>query len=520
MNKKNIVWADDEISQLKPHIMFLEKKGYNIIPVNSGEDAIEKCEEESVDLLLVDEMMMGLDGLSTIKIIKKKCPDIPIIMITKNEEEWLMDEAIGFHIANYLTKPVNPSQVFIACKNILENKKIITDKALKDFIEYFNELSNNNNELENINDWFDLYNNLCSWEIRLDSIDDKNILNMLDSQKQILNQKFNKFILGNYKSWIDSSHSNISPVLSHNVFESTLKPILSQNKKLIFIIIDCLRLDQWKVISEVLYPNFNIKEGYHVSIIPSATPFARNSIFSGLLPNDLKLKYPEIWKEMFYGNKLNGFEEQLFNNLLTTYKMKNLSHKYVKISDLENGKKFLNKISDYENTDILSIVVNFVDILGHSRSESKVLSELIPNNAAYRQAILNWFNNSWLLESLNIIKEWDNTNIVITSDHGNTNINKPLMVKGDQATSQGIRYKYGRNLRVDTKHALKITNPEEYNLPMFDVNTEYIVAKDKSYFVYRNEYHKYVNLYKNTFQHGGISLDEMLVPLVQLNPKK
>ena len=519
MNKKNIVWADDEILQLKPHIIFLEKKGYNVIPVNSGEDAIEKCNDESIDLLLVDEMMTGLDGLSTIQIIKKNCPDIPIIMITKNEEEWLMEEAIGSHIANYLTKPVNPSQVLIACKNILENKKIVTDRALKDFIAYFNELSNNNSEIENIDDWFDLYDNLCNWEIRLDSIDDKNIINMLDSQKQVLNHKFNKFIIDNYKNWIKPKN-NLSPVLSHSVFQNTLKPILAQNKKLVFIIIDCLRLDQWKVISESLYPNFNINEGYHVSIIPTATPFARNSIFSGLLPNDLKMKFPEIWKKMFYDNKLNGFEEQLFNEMLKTNKLQNLSHKYIKISDFDNGKKFLNKVSDYKNTDILSIVINFVDILGHSRSESKVLSELIPNDAAYRQAILNWFSNSWLLEAINVIKDWDNTNIVITSDHGNTNINKPLTVKGDQSTSQGIRYKYGRNLRVDTKHALKITNPEEYNLPMFDVNTEYIVAKDKSYFVYNNDYHKYVNMLNNTFQHGGISLDEMLVPLIVLDPKK
>ena len=375
MNKKNIVWADDEIIQLKPHIIFLEKKGYNVIPVNSGEDAIEKCVEESIDLLLVDEMMTGLDGLSTIQIIKKKCPDIPIIMITKNEEEWLMDEAIGSHIANYLTKPVNPSQVLIACKNVLENKKITTDKALKDFITYFNELSNNN-EIEDIDDWFDLYNNLCSWEIRLEAIDDKNIINMLDSQKQILNHKFNKFIIDNYKNWIKNNNSKCSPILSHNVFQNTLKPILSQNKKLVFIIIDCLRLDQWKVISESLYPDFNINEGYHVSIIPTATPFARNSIFSGLLPNDLKIQFPEIWKKMFYDNKLNGFEEQLFNELLKTSKLQNLSHKYVKISDLNNGKKFLNKISDYKNTNILSVVVNFVDILGHSRSESKFYQNL------------------------------------------------------------------------------------------------------------------------------------------------
>ena len=516
MNMRNIVWADDEIDQLKPHIIFLEKKGYNVIPVNSGEDAIEICKKESIDLLLLDEMMTGLDGLSTISILQKSSPDIPIIMITKNEEEWLMEEAIGSHIANYLTKPVNPSQVLIACKNVLDNKKIITDKTLKDFIKYFNELSNA--EVHSMDDWYNLYNNLCNWEIRLDDINDKNILNMFISQKEILNQKFNKYILENYKGWINDNCLN--PILSNNIFHSTLKPILENNEQLIFIIIDCLRLDQWKVISELLYSDFNIEEGYHLSIIPTATPFARNSIFSGLLPNDLKNKYPDIWKKMFYENKLNGFEEELMNKQLLQYKMQNLSHKYVKISDFKSGKKFFNKINDYKNTNILSIVVNFVDILGHSRSESKVLSELIPNDSAYRQAIYNWFNNSWLIDAINTIKSWDKANIVITSDHGNTNINKPLMVKGDQTTSQGIRYKYGRNLRVDTKYAMKITNPEEYNLPMFDINTEYIIAKGNNYFVYSNEYHKYVNIYKDTFQHGGISMDEMIVPLVKLNAKK
>jgi len=278
-------------------------------------------------------------------------------------------------------------------------------------------------------------------------------------------------------------------------------------------------LDQWKTISELLYPDYNIKENFHLSIIPTATPFARNAIFSGLLPNDLKIEYPDLWKKMFYENRLNGFEDILFNRLLEKNDFSSLSTKYLKISDLNSGNKFINRINDYKNIDILSIVVNFIDILGHSRSESKVLSELIPNETAYRKAIFNWFSNSWLLEALSIIKNWGDVDIIITSDHGNTMINKPITVKGDQFTSMGTRYKYGRNLRTDTKNTLKISKPEEYNLPMFDINTEYIVAKDSGYFVYRNDYHKYVNMYKNTFQHGGISMDEMIVPLIHLTPK-
>ena len=520
VNKKNIVWADDEIDLLEPHILFLEQKGYNMLPVNSGEDAIDECSKNSIDLVLIDEMMNGLDGLSTVTIIKKKWPDIPIVMITKNEEEWLMEEAIGSQISNYLTKPVNPSQVLIACKNILEVEHIKDNKITKDFIDYFNTLSEYSFDNITINQWYERYNDLCDWSIGLDSMKDKNIIKMLYDQKKTISLKFNDFIIKNYKKWIDNQNRDkASPILSHKVFDNSLKPIIDDKKNIVFIVVDCLRLDQWKAISKLLYPHYNIKEDFHVSIIPTATPFARNSIFSGLLPNDLKNKYPDLWKKMFYDNKLNGFEDILFKNLLEKNNFSTLSNKYLKISNLNAGNKFINKINDYKNINILNIVVNFVDMLGHSRSESEVLSELIPNEAAYRNAILNWFSNSWLLEALLIIKEWDNTDIIITSDHGNVNVNRSIAVKGDQSTSMGVRYKYGRNLGVNTKYAFKITNPEDYNLPMFDVNTEYIVAKDHGYFVYRNDYHKYVNMYKDTFQHGGISMDEMFVPLVHLQSK-
>ena len=521
MNNKHIVWADDEIDQLKPHIIFLEEKGYKVTAVNSGEDAINECKKsEVVDLILIDEMMTGLDGLSTISIIKDSWPDIPIIMITKNEEEWLMEEAIGAHISNYLTKPVNPSQILMACKNIFDNKKIKTDKNIQEFIKYFNNLAIEIENLTTMTDWYAVYNNICNWSITLSDIEDKNIINMLDDQKKSINTKFSKFILDNYPNWINNlESSDDTPLLSHQIFDNVLKPILNKKRQLVFIIIDCLRLDQWKMISTLLQPDYIIKEDFHTAIIPTATPFARNAIFSGMLPNTLKQQYPDLWKKMFYENQLNGFEGVMFDKLLLKNNFNQLKHKYLKISDLKNGRKFINKVNDYQNIDVLSIVVNFVDILGHSRSESKVLSELIPNESAYRKSIYNWFENSWLYEALSIFRNWNNLDIVITSDHGNISVNKPQLVKGDQATSMGVRYKYGRNLRVDNKHVLKINKPLDYNLPMFDVNTEYIVAKDHSYFVYSNDYHKYVNMYKNTFQHGGISMDEMIVPLIHLQKK-
>ena len=513
--KKHILWADDEINSLKPHIIFLESKGYSVIGVNSGEDAIEVCKKSSIDLLLVDEMMTGLDGLSTIKIVKEKHPDIPIIMVTKNEEEWLMDEAIGEHIEDYLTKPVNPSQILIACKKVFENKSIQSNKALKDFISFFNTFDDAN--LNTINDWFSIYSKICNWSIQLDNVNDSNIMNMLKEQKYSLNKSFSNFVELNYKNWINNSNTD-SPILSNQVFSKFVKPLISENKKLIFIIIDCLTLDQWKKISELLYPSYRIKEDFHLSILPSATPFARNAIFSGLLPNEIKNKLPEIWNNMYSSDKLNGSEDILFSKMLDRNNI-NKKFNYFKVSDYDEGTRFLNKINDYKKTDIITLVVNFVDILGHSRSESNILKELLPNDSSYRNAIFNWFEKSWLKESLDIFREW-NADIVLTADHGNIQINKQVILKADQNVSSGIRYKYGRNLNVNNDNNIfKIRNPEEYSLPKFEINTEYAIAKNDSFFVYKNDYHKYVNIYKKTFQHGGISMDELIIPVVHLSKK-
>tara|TARA_B100000029_G_scaffold514323_1_gene616719 strand:- start:1498 stop:3048 length:1551 start_codon:yes stop_codon:yes gene_type:complete len=513
--QKHILWVDDEIELLKPHIIYLEEKGYEITAVNSGEDAIVACKENNIDLVLMDEMMTGLDGLSTLKILKDKEPLLPIVMVTKNEEEWLMEKAIAEKISNYLTKPVNPSQVYIACKNILDNEQISEQQTIKEFLKFYNEIQGVDFKQYNYDDWIALNNKLVNWAIKLDKINDHSFKGMFEEQKIILNNLFYNFYKQNYENWLVSD--NNKPILSCDLFDQSFLPSIKKDSNLIVIIIDCFRIDQWKKISNILYQDYNIIEKSHFSIIPSATPFARNSIFSGLMPLDIKNKYPDIWSKMFIDKKMNAYEDILFKNKLNDMKI-NQSFKYVKISEHDEGKKFYNKINDYKNVNILTIVVNFVDILGHSRSESEILKELIPNESAYRQSILNWFQNSWLLDCLKEFANW-NTEVVITSDHGNTIVNKPVSVKADHKSSKGVRYKYGRNLTLDSKKALKIRNPKNYMLPMLDVNTEYIIAKDLNYFIYNNQYHKYVNMYKNSFQHGGISLDEIIVPLIHLKPK-
>ena len=514
-DKKHILWVDDEVDLLRSHIIFLEEKGYHVTSVYSGEDAIDICLKEQIDLVLMDEMMAGLDGLSTLKIIKKDIPDLPIIMVTKNEEEWLMNKAIAEKISNYLIKPVNPNQVFIACKKILDDAQIENEKNIKEFLSFYNDIQNANYKNYDYNDWIKLNDTLCSWSLKLDDINDNTFKTMFAEQYENINKLFQDFYLNNYKKWF--LKNNDSPILSNHLYDNIFLPILKSDKKLILIIIDCFRMDQWKKISSSLKNNFHIKEGSHFSIIPTATPFARNSIFSGLMPSELKSTYPELWSKMFKEGKMNSYEDELFLKKMRKEGI-NKSYKYVKISNFNEGKKFYNKINDYKNVDVLSIVVNFVDILGHSRSESEILKELIPNVSAYRNAIYNWFENSWLNQCFVEFSNW-NSEIILTSDHGNVQVDKPAPVKADNQASIGVRYKYGRNLNVDKKKSFKIKKPEEYMLPSMDINTQYIVAKDSNYFIYKNEYHKFVNLYKDSFQHGGISLEEVIVPLIKMKNK-
>ena len=514
--KKNILWVDDEIELLESHIIYLSEKGYNVLKANSGEDAVELCKKSNIDLILLDEMMPGIDGIATLKIIKSENPDLPVIMVTKNEEEDFMEEALGEQISYYLTKPVNPSQILMACKKILENSKIENDKLISDFLKYVNKVQNYNFDKLEYDDWKKIYTDFSNWSLKVEELNNLSFIEILNDQKKLLNKKFNNYIVYNYKNWVKDPDSR--PLLSSDLFKKIFEPIFDK-KQLIIIVIDCFRFDQWLQICPMLKDVFQIKEDMHMSILPTATPFARNAIFSGMLPNELKLKLPKLWSTMFKEEKYNKFEKELFENALNINNKSIKSFHYEKIINVNDGKKFYNKLNDYKNVDILSIVVNFVDILGHSRSESQILKELIPNESAYRLAVHNWFKNSWLKDCLIELANW-NADILITSDHGNTIVSKPVKVKADNTASLGIRYKYGRNLNFSDKDVLKIKNPENYGLPSFDVNTEYIISSDNKYFVYENQFHKYSNILKNSFQHGGISLDEVLVPLIHLKNKK
>lgn len=515
-SKKHILWADDEIDMLKPHILYLEKKGYLVTPVNTGEDAIHFCDEQHVDLVLLDEMMTGLDGLTTLKKIKEKHSSLPIIMITKNEEEWLMEEAIAAQITNYLTKPVNPSQILIACKNVLESREIQSDRVAKDYLQSFQKIAEHIENADCIENWYTIIDNLADWSVKFDNLGDQGLGQLLEEQWREANQQFTRFIEVNYENWLRSKEK---PLMSPDIISSYLQKNIQNDEKVVLIIMDCLRADHLKAMTNQLAQIFHIDLEYYLSILPTATPYSRNAIFSGYFPNKLQKEYSDIWLEMWQDeNSMNRFEDQFLRDHITRLGFESKSIHYHKVISYEEGNKLKNRINEFKEVDVLALVINFVDILGHSRSESNILQEMIPDESAYRQAICSWMENAWLMNVLEEISTWGHS-VFLTSDHGSTMVKKPIQVKGDRETSAGIRYKYGRNIKMPDKAGINISHPEKYLLPKHDMNTNYLIAKSGNYFIYPNEYHKFSNRYKNSFQHGGISLEEMVVPIAKLKGK-
>ncbi len=509
----NILWVDDEIDHLKPHILFLEDKGYSITPVTNGGDAIELVKQENYQLVLLDQYMPGMDGMDTLKELKAIRPNLPVIMITKSEEEELMDEAISRRIAHFLIKPVNPTQIFMVAKQILEESRITEEAATSGYLREFQEIENQLQTEMSIDDWWTLYNRLVGWQLNFDEHKDTGLGNILSEQVQSCNKEFVRFVEQEYVNWMAADDH---PPLSVDVIPQWVLPHIKNDKKVCFVLIDGMRLDQWRTILPLMGEYFNYDVDYHLSLLPSATPFSRNAIFSGLYPDQIMRKYDQQRAKMLDPKaSMNLFEEQFLKDQLKRQKLAEATVHYSKIHTIDEGQRFYNHISDFMNVDILNIVVNFVDMLAHKRSESDVLLEMLPDESGYRFAVKTWFENSWLFAALKMLSDTDYT-VVLTSDHGSVRVMRGATVGADRETSSGVRYKYGRNLNSKDKNALVIKSPADYRLPEFGHQTNYLIAKDDVYFLYPTQYHRYNAMYKESFQHGGISLEELLVPVITM----
>jgi CheY-like chemotaxis protein len=520
--KGKILWVDDEIELLRSHILFLEERGYDVTPVTNAEDALLLIEQETFDLVLLDEMLNGKDGLTALGEIKDKNPSLPVVMVTKSEEESLMEEAIGSKIDDYLTKPVNPSQVLSTCKKILEQKRIERDRLSREYIAEFNKVSRMLLEPLDWRSWLEVYRNLCQWEVELDHHPDLGLRQTLLDQKRECNAEFAKFVERHYPAWIslDERPSDDAPPLSVDLVRLHLAPLLREERRVVFVVMDNLRLDQWLTLEPLLYTDFRISREYYYSILPTATPYARNAIFSGLFPNEIEKQHPDLWQRSEEDEfSMNRFERQFLD-----FQLKRLGielrpeAKYIKILDVNEARSLENKINSYSNIPLLSIVLNFVDILAHSRSDSEVLKEITPDESAYRALTRSWFEHSTIYR---IIREFGRRGytVVLTSDHGSIRGMRGAKVIGDRETSTNLRYKFGRSIKAESRYAITINDPATYKLPARGINTNYLIAKEDYYFVYPTNYHHYLNYYRDSLQHGGVSLEEMVLPVAILEPK-
>jgi CheY-like chemotaxis protein len=515
---KNILWVDDEIDQLKSQIIFLEGRGYKVTEASNGEDAVVLVGKQNFDLVLLDEQMPGKDGLTTLEEIKEKRPHLPIIMVTKSEEEDLMEQAIGKKIDDYLTKPVNPSQILSAAKKILESKKIRIERMARDYTQASGKIRSSLYMPLGWQDWIEIHRILSEWNLEIDNFGDQNLKQMHDGQKMECDIEFAKYVEAFYLRWLSRVDP---PTLSVDVIKKYLFPLLSQKIQVFFIVMDCMRLDQWLSIEPVLDEYFNIQREYYYSILPTATPYSRNAIFSGLFPSELAQKYPDLWKAGTQDDSSrNRYEHQLLDGQLKKLGLSLKSEsKYVKVLDAAEGEYLAKRVSSYKNTPLLSVVFNFLDILAHGRSQSEILKEMTPDESAYRSLTKPWFLHSSLFRILRYLATCDCA-VVITSDHGSVLGTRGTIALGKKDTSTNLRYKYGDNLNCNPKEALLIKNPEEYKLPRYNMCTTYIIAKEDYYFVYPTKYSEYEKEYKNSFQHGGISLEEMILPVITLRPRK
>ncbi len=518
--KGSILWVDDEIELLRSHVLFLNEKGYRVDTATNGEDAIEMVRKGHFDLVFLDEMMAGKGGLETLAEIKEISPSLPVVMITKNEAESLMEEAIGGKISDYLTKPVNPSQILLACKKFLEGKKIQSEQVSKDYVEEFNFISRALMNPLTHREWVDLYVKMVSWEMEFDQHPGLGLQQMLSDQRRQCNAEFSKFIEQKYPLWLRQKDDK--PPLSVDVVDKFVIPQLKDGTSVFFFVIDCMRLDQWLVMEKYLQEHYTMEKDYYYSILPTATPYSRNAIFSGLFPAEIEQRFPEIWQSGEDDeNSHNRHERQLLDKLLERRRIVlKPEPKYIKILDGEFGRQTENNILSYASNRLTSIVVNFVDMLAHGRSDSALLKEIAPDESAYRSLTDSWFKHSSLYGMLQTLSTKKDVKIIITTDHGSVRCLRGSKVIGDREASTNLRYKFGRNLKSDDRQAIFIKNPEDYKLPKRGVTINYIIAKEDYYFVYPTDYHKYLNQYRDSFQHGGISMEEVILPVITLEPKK
>ncbi len=517
MQRYKILWADDEIELLKPHILFLTQKGYDITPVASGTDAMEEIEHENFDIIFLDENMPGMTGLETLSQIKSTKADVPVVMITKSEEEHIMEQAIASKIADYLIKPLNPNQILLSIKKLLDNKRLVSERTNMSYQQDFRNISMAFSDYPDHSEWADIYRKLIYWELEISNADNPEMGEVLEMQKNEANLNFSRFVVENYEDWLNDPNID-RPVLSHEVMRKKVFPELNSDRSLFFIVIDNLRFDKWKIMQGQIQNYFNLEsEDSYYSILPTTTAYARNGIFSGMLPAEMAKYHPDIWIGEDLEEGKNNYEDKFLERQLKKLRL-NIKWSYNKIKNISQGKNLADNINNLLSNQLNVIVYNFVDMLSHARTEMEVIRELAPDERAYRSLTKSWFQHSPFLDALKKISRTD-AKVILTTDHGTIRVKKPFKIVGDRNTNTNLRFKLGKNLGFESDKAYVVRKPENIFLPKLNVSSTYVFATEDYFFAYPNNYNYYVKYYNDTFQHGGLSLEEMIIPIISLTSK-
>ncbi|MCX6353030.1 MAG: bifunctional response regulator/alkaline phosphatase family protein [Bacteroidetes bacterium] len=512
-----ILWADDEIEFLKPHILFLREKGYEVVPVTSGTEAVEVCSQSHFDIIFLDENMPGLSGLEALSRIKNIRPEVPVVMITKSEEEYLMEDAIGGQIADYLIKPVNPRQILSSIKKLLDKKGLVDTAVTRNYQQEFMRLSNRINDRLTHEEWVEVFKDLVFWDMQLANSSSEGMRDVLDSQFNEANGNFCNFVIKNYTSWVRNMDD--APLMSHTLLSKKLIPLLNEPDPVYVILIDNLRYDHWKAIQPKISELFRINEDTcYYGILPTATNYARNAIFAGMLPIDIEKRFPNLWLNDEEEGGKNLCEDEFLHDFLKRTR-RDIKTSYNKITNLDAGRHLADNITNLSSNKLNVIIYNFVDLLSHVRTEMEVIKELAEDESAYRSLALSWFEHSPLYEILKRISE-RKANVIITTDHGSVRVRKPTKIVGDKNTTTNLRYKNGKNLNYEKGEVFEVRTPEDAGLPRQHVSSSYAFAIEDYFLVYPNNFNHFVNFYKNTFQHGGLSMEEMLIPIITMQSKE
>ena len=523
----HLLWVDDEMELLKAHVLFLQKKGYDVTTVSNGTDAIDLCREHSFDLVLLDEQMPGLSGLETLQRIKELSPATPVVMVTKSEEENIMEQAIGQKIADYLIKPVNPNQILLTLKKNIHRREIETEVTQSQYQQQFQQIAMQMDNCRTWHDWIDIYKRLVHWELQLSSTDSR-MTEMLVMQKEEANLGFAKYVKKNYLDWIENRTRAVKggspqgggdlPLLSPDIFKRKVFPLLDKGEKVFLVVIDNFRYDQWRMLAQELSDAFDIDEDLYLSILPTATQYARNAIFSGLMPNQIAQMFPDLWVDEDEEEGKNLNEAPLIQTQLDRYR-RHHTFSYHKVNTSADAERLMQQLPHLQNNDLNVVVFNFIDMLSHARTESRMVRELANNESAYRSITLSWFRHSIISDFFRQMATLP-CSLLVTTDHGSIRCTRPVKIVGDRNTNTNLRYKLGKNLSYDAKDLFVIKNPAQAQLPSPNLSTSYVFATGDSFFAYPNNYNYYVSYYKDTFQHGGISMEEMIIPLVSMTGKR